>query len=197
MKAADETSVLTRSGPARIGEDEAAWAERLRAGDEWAFERLFKTYYQPLVGFARGYTRTLADAEDLVSEVFSSLWRRRTELAPGTALRPYLYAAVRNQCLMHRRRLRVRDYVYTTAEPSGGPDPETALHEKELHRLARHVIGLLPERRRMIFTLSRQHGLTYSEIAAVLGLSVNTVENQMVSALKFLGARLKPFLRNS
>ena len=54
----------------------------------------------------------------------------------------------------------------------------------------RRAIEEMPERRRLIFTLSRHHGLSYAEIATALDLSVNTVENQMVRALKHLRLRL-------
>jgi RNA polymerase sigma-70 factor (ECF subfamily) len=54
-------------------------------------------------------------------------------------------------------------------------------------------ISELPERRREVFVLSRQHGLTYKEIAAVMDISPKTVDNQMVEALKFLRKRLQSF----
>ena len=177
--------------------DEDEWAERIRGDSYAAFEALFDAYYAELVESASYYVHRKEVAEELVQDVFFNIWDRRHDWHPRGALRTYLYGAVRNHCLMHLRHEKVvqrwrREERHRPRPEADGPVDR--LEYKEFSRAVQQAIEALPERRRLVFTLSRRQGLTYAEIAALLDLSINTVENQMVRALKTLRERLAHFL---
>ena len=167
-----------------------------RREDRDAFEALFRTYYAGLCRFALRYASQPEVAEDLVQDVFFNLWKRRHEWVPERSAKAYLYGAVRKWALKHLRHqgvvARWRDHA--KAEPIPIADEIGAdLSQKELERALQEAVERLPERRRLVYELSRKHGLTYAEIALALGVSVKTVEMQMTRALKFLRTRLVAF----
>lgn len=173
--------------------------ERLRRGDQTAFKELFDAHYDALCRFACQYVHSLEVAEDLVQDVFSDLWVRRASWQPQRSSKAYLYGAIRNQTLNHQRRERVRSRGESNPRVRGVPaldnvpsdeNPEQTLRGQELAGAAQQAIMELPRQRRFIFVLSREHELTYAEIALVLGVSVKTVETQMGRALKHLRERL-------
>ena len=174
-----------------------SWIAAIRRGDEAAYEALFRTFYPELHRLALRYTGCTRTAEDLVQDVFLSIWDRRRTWSVQTTLRAYLYGAVRNRATNLRERERVRR-AWADSEAHAPtlppPDAADALHGDALHETTRAWIDSLPERRREVFLLSRRHGLTYKEIAAMLSLSEKTVETQMGRALRFLRARLADFM---
>jgi RNA polymerase sigma-70 factor (ECF subfamily) len=172
-----------------------ALLERLRAGEQQAFEAIFRAHYAQLVGVAEAILRGRAQAEDAAQDVMLELWRRRQEIVLTTSLRAYLVRATRNRALnqiRHRRTIeRARlDAVGPTAAPAADQD----LAEQELLAAAERAVRDLPERCREVFELSRVHGLTYGEIAQVLSISVKTVETQMGKAIRVMRDRLAAWL---
>ena len=182
--------------PGRSAEREAAWVERIGQRDEEAFRALFDAYYEQLVVFARLHLPTLEIAEEVVQDVLLSIWRRGSNWRLHGSLRPYLYGAVRRRCADYTRRSHPTNLHQLEAAETypSKESTEEALRERELRHALQYALEAMPERRRLVFILSRYQGLTYSEIAAVLGISVGTVEVQIVRALKFLRERLAPLL---
>lgn len=175
-------------------------AKRIRRGDRAAFKELFHAHYEALTDFAYYYVGSLEVAEDLVQEVFFDLWKRRKYWHPDHSPRAFLYGAVRNQTLKYQRRSRVRDHVQEKEvldRLPGQENPEWRLRNQELEEAARRAINELPQRRRQIFILSRQHDLTYAEIAIALDISIKTVETQMGRALDHLRDRLSKDVKQS
>ena len=151
-----------------------------------AFETIFRSRYQALVGFGARYTGSIASAEEVVQEVFLALWRQRATMPPADKLGSYLYRAVHNRALnvvRHERVIRVRNSEFV--EPLSAPADERLLRE-EAERLIQAALDRLPDRCRLIFILSREQKLTYAQIAQVAGVSIKTVETQMGRALRSL-----------
>jgi RNA polymerase sigma-19 factor, ECF subfamily len=168
------------------------WAERIRSGDEAAFEALFRALAPGLCALVARYVRSRPVAEEIVQDLFFDLWTRRAELAVEQALPAYLFTAARNRALNHLKRERrivpLPDAGRTDDDPDGAAPTESQLLDAlELQ----DAIHQLPPRCRLIFTLNRQQDLTYGEIAKSLGLSIKTVETQMGRALKALRERLQ------
>lgn len=179
--------------PSEVSASELDQAARIRCGDQATFNRLFHLHYEPLCRFAYGYVNALEVAEDLVQDIFLDLWRRRRSWYPDRSVKAYLYGAVRNQALKHLRRMRARRCMEDEQKRRALPvyeTPVSVLNHQEVQRATQQAINELPERRRHIFILSRQHDLTYVEIATLLDISVKTVETQVGRALKFLRNRL-------
>lgn len=176
--------------------------ERVQEGDEQAFEALFRTHYEALCNFVEPRVGSPEVAEDLVQNVFLNLWRRRQDWEPRTTLQAYLFGAARNEAIKYRKHRQVRrDWKREKKkEKTHGEsefDPGEDLKHRELNRAVQECVSELPERRREVYLLSRQYGLTYEEIAGVMDISPSTVDNQMVKALESLRKNLSPFLSST
>jgi len=171
---------------------------RIQEGDRDAFETLFRSYYEEVCGFVDSKIGTSVHSDDIVQEIFLSLWRRRADLEIHSTVRAYLFGAARKEAITHRKRQEVRNQseearkkMWSRVRDWSSPSPVEHLEHSQLERDVQKFIGKLPERRREVYVLSRQHGLTYEEIATVMGISPKTVDNQMVEALKFLRNQLR------
>lgn len=170
--------------------------QRLRAGDEGAFDTVFRTHYSHLVRMAESVVRERSLAEELAQDVMLELWRRRESLRLEQGFRAYLIRATRNRALNHIRHQQVvsREAAVAALHPRSAPSAEDKLLGVELEKVVRQAIEELPEKNREVFQLSREHGLKYTEIATALDISVKTVEKRMGQALAELRKRLAPWL---
>ena len=165
------------------------------------FEKLYKLYYPKMFAFAQNYVPANEDAENIVQDVFLILWERKDEIEISFTLTTYLFTLVKNRCLNFlRHKLIEEEYNSQMKEELGfklyalEAFDYSYQSEEELQEIIRRALDTLPERCREVFIKSRIEGLKYKEISDELGISVNTVENQMVTALKKLCVALKDYL---
>lgn len=176
---------------------ELALARRVREGDEAAFEHIFRAYYPRLVSFACTKLGSQALAEEMVQEVFLQIWARREQWVVERSLAAYVFRAVRNRILNARRSIRLEVSYAAAAAAACEIEVETAepcddrLRDAEIAAALAHALARLPERPRQVFLLSRRQGLSYAEIAEVLGIAVKTVEMHMGRALVQLRTSLQ------
>ncbi|HEX6533974.1 MAG TPA: RNA polymerase sigma-70 factor [Gemmatimonadaceae bacterium] len=181
---------------------ERAWVARSRSGDVDAFESIFRRYYEHLCLFAERLLRSPDSARDAVQDVFVAIWRQKASCQGCDNLRVYLFTAVRNRVL---KLLRHRNVVNRTRarmalehrSPGHGAAPETPEEESDARELAaavERIIQQLPERSREAYLLHRRDGLSYAEIAAVMDVSVRTVENHIARALRGLREGLSDWI---
>jgi RNA polymerase sigma-70 factor (ECF subfamily) len=177
--------------------DDRALLARLKAGDQDAFEAIFRAHYAHLVVIARGMLHDRAAAEDAAQDVMLELWRRRGDLSVHESLRAYLLRATRNRALNQIRHANVqrRAAPHLTGDDAADAIGTSELLADELRDAIRLAIAELPRGCREVFEMSRSGGLRYAEIASALGISVKTVESQMGKALRHLRDRLDPWLR--
>jgi RNA polymerase sigma-70 factor (ECF subfamily) len=177
-------------------DDDRALLDRLRHGDEAAYDAIFRAWYAPLVRRTTGMVRERAVAEELVQDVMLELWRRRETLDVNRSIAGYLFQAARNRALNHLRHLQVerRDLAQAAPEPSRDAPAPATLAAEELDAAIRRTMDELPPRCRQVFELSRVQGLRYAEIAESLGISVKAVEAQMSRALRTFRERLAEWL---
>jgi RNA polymerase sigma-70 factor, ECF subfamily len=171
--------------------------EALIAGDINAFEMIFRTYYQPLCSYAYTFLQDKEEAEEIVQGTFLSVWEKRDTLAIRTAVKPYLYAMVRNACLnvIKHEKIKQKHAVEEIALATRSHDSVAhAVATSELETRIHDAIEKLPEQCRLVFKLSRFEELKYQEIADQLDISVKTVENHMGKALKIMREQLKDYL---
>jgi RNA polymerase sigma-70 factor, ECF subfamily len=168
----------------------------LRAGDQSAFDIIFRTHYARLVGFTQSILRERALAEEVVQDLMLELWRRRESVELQESIRTYLFQGARNRALNHIRHARVEERAepYMREDEAVDPRADADVVEGEIEDAVRAAVGGLPARCREVFELSRVHGLRYSEIAATMGISVKTVETQMGKALQILRGKLAAWL---
>ncbi|WP_051107221.1 RNA polymerase sigma-70 factor [Niabella aurantiaca] len=165
-------------------------------GQKEAFNQLFYHYYERLVRFAVQYVKQQEPAEEIVSSLFVQLWQKKDRLAAVRSPEVYLFVAARNSCLNYLRRpqktvpLGDRQPGLATGSEAGVAPAEY----KELEAVVIAAVERLPEQRQLIFRLIREEGLKAKEVAAILSLSVRTVENQLYKAVKSLAATVSSYL---
>jgi len=171
----------------------------LQAGDAAVLKGLLGQYSAPLERFAARMLGGEGDPQDVVQEAFIRLWTRRERWDPERSVRALLFTLTRNAAvdeLRRRGRSSPREGRRPAPlQPSPPPTPLDDTWSRELHRLAQEALSRLPPRRQEVFRLVREGGLTYPEVADLLGLSVQTVANHMSLALADLREALGPLLR--
>lgn len=172
------------------------WKQLIVQGDKKAFEQLFRMWYVRLCLYAETIVRERDAAEDLVQNVFCTLWEKRGDINIRESLKSYLYHTVYYAALNFLKHDRVRLAFWEFIQKQGGKDENDIEHfmdreaqevmTKEINR----AIDTLPEQCREIFLLSRFAGKKSQEIAFELGISVRTVETQLYRAMKRLREEL-------
>lgn len=176
-------------------EDEGELLARMRGGADDAFATIFRRHYPTLVISGTRLLGERALAEEIAQDVLLELWRRRESLQLTGPVGAYLHQAARNRGLNRLRRLRTERVGEPYVRAPGASDPADARAiSGELAQAVREAIAALSGPQREVFELSRDRGLTYQEIATLLGLSVKSVEARMGRALKELRERLAPWL---
>ena len=163
----------------------------IKKGNQQALEELFEKYYYRLCDFAFQYVRSVHLTEEVVSDVFLKIWKKREELTISGNFKAYLFTAVRNQSLNYiKKEQRALDFLEDRPHQAVSKryQPDEELLFKEFTNRLEALINTLPPRRRRIFKLSRLEGFTYCEIAHMLSISIHTVQNQMVQAIKQLSS---------
>ena len=186
---------------------EQALLDRIRAGDQHAFDELVRTHSHALLRFANAQLQNESDAQDVVHDVFVRIWSERERLGGDRSIRAYLLAAVRNRVIDKLRRFRLErrwmqslptddegeeQYPASAAIDPGTESDPASLAELDL--AIRRAVAALPERGRTAFFLCRDQGLSYAEAARIMGVEPGTVKTHMVRALASLRTTLQPFL---
>lgn len=160
--------------------------------DRREYEKIFHAYYSQLCLFANRMLDDFAGAEDIVQEVFVSLFSKRV-LNNAIELKSYLYSSVYNACMNHLKRQK-----YIEGRMQSFPVEELTEENYLLNRIESEVmeeifrtIELLPEECKKVFKLSYIEGLEVNKVAALLNISENTVKTQRQRARRFLQERLK------
>lgn len=158
--------------------------ELLQGDDQDAFTEIYQRYWKTLYQRARAMLNDGPLAQDVVQEVFISLWNRRAE-ARIEKLAAYLHQAVRFQELkaLHRLKSDAAFYDRLASITHGLIDHEPLLYN-EMERIVRNLLARLPEDQRNILRLSREEGLTYRQIAEKTGISIKTVEKKISLSLR-------------
>ena len=149
-------------------------------------DELFRYNYRPLCLYALHYVADPVTVEDIVQDSFAALWER---LQTGQAVanrRAYLYMMVRNRCLDHLRKAGIKTEELKPYDTYGIIEDDDARERAVIEARLWTAIDSLPEKCREVFLLSKRDGLKYEEIARELGISENTVRNQISKALNVL-----------
>ncbi len=172
--------------------------EELKNGNSRAFDRIFSDNYLNLCRFANSIIHDEDTAQNIVQQVFVSLWENRKSLGHIERLVPYLTASVRNRCLNHLKK--ERKNVEITAIPSGLQTDNSTEHFLNLSDFEEQLVialNSLPGRCKMAFEYSRFDELTNKEIAQKMNISVKGVEALISRSLKILREALAPYLPSS
>ena len=171
------------------------WPERLAADDAEAFNALYTHFWERLFAIAYHRLEDRAEAEDVVHDVFISLWthRHRQEIID---IDKYLAVAVKYAVLARIRNRRKRSVLLQGSIFSSNTtnDQQDRLDQKLLLERLAGEVERLPDRCRLIFKYSREQGMPVRDIAEVLHISPRTVEHQLSKALRRLRFAMRSFL---
>ena len=155
-------------------------------GDGRAFEILYRRYFSKLYGSAYKRLQNKEQSEEVVQELFVSLWERRKNL-PIENIESYLYTSVKYLVLAQfKSNNHLQKYIATISQnENGGNFTEETVVFNELNAAYQQALLTIPERCREVFLLKRS-GLSQKAISEKLDISEKTVENQISKALKIL-----------
>lgn len=167
---------------------------RIAEGDKSAFDKMFFMYYPKVQNYLSYFISSKEQSEDMAQDFFIKLWNNRSNLSSIKDPDSYFFISSKNMALNYLKKVRyshvdIDDCVDIPSDIA--TDKEYEAFETEL--LVKLIADNMPSERRRIFYMSRYDGLTNSEIAAKLGISKKTVENQINRALKEL-KQLKVFI---
>ena len=166
--------------------------------DQKSFEEIFKLFYERLLNFCFCYIKGKEAAEEIASDVLFRIWEKRKDLSHVQNLETYLFIMVKNKSINYTKQFSNYRFVYL--EESGSHellnthDPEKELERRELLFKMDQAIETLPHQCKIVFSLIKEEGLKYKEVAAILDISPRTVETQLVRALNKLDKILSPYV---
>jgi RNA polymerase sigma-70 factor (family 1) len=156
--------------------------------DRLAFRELFNNYYPRLLNYSFVIIKNHESAEDIVLEVLHSIWVKRDKLKWIERFETYLYVCTKNKTLDQIRKnskfLNVSFSKPHYKEYITHQNPEIQYLNMELLEIVDIAILNLPKKTRLVYRLIKEDGLKYQEVADVLGVSVKTINNQLVCAVK-------------
>ncbi len=169
--------------------------ERIANDDQLAYRQLFIQFYAKLSRFVMGFTKNRELTDEIVSDVFIGIWRRRKNIEEIKNIKLYLYVSAKNITFnylkkLHRENLTDLDMVEIEPEDPFA-DPGAAMITREMNQKLKAAINDLPPRCKLVFTLVKEDGLTYKQTAQLLNISESTVENQISIALKKISGAIR------
>lgn len=182
--------------------EESLLVRQMKDGVEAAWRKVYDLHYAFLCNVANGYVRDEYVAETIVGDTLVHVYEIRDSFCPEGSLRSYLFMAVRNRCVNWLRQNADKLRLGVSAaedRPSveqrdNSEEPVSRLIEQDLQAEIYRAIDRLPHECRLVFGKSRFENKTYAEIAAELGISINTVRYHMKNALVQLHTDLDKYL---
>ena len=159
----------------------------LKDGSEKAFQKIYEHYLNDIFSYSLALVRSEEAAEEIVQEVFLRLWLNAETLVLELSLRSYLFTIARNLSFDFLRKAansrKLREEIFYSGSALHDRTQEELIHA-EYDLLRKKAIETLPPKRRRIYTLSREEGMSYEDISRELGISISTVKTQMSKALQ-------------
>ncbi len=174
--------------------------EKISNGDQVAFRQFFDLFASPLLHFAFLILKHKDVALEIVDDVFIKIWKQRERITAIENIRVYLYRAVKNSALNYLEKkanqLVTEPFDFMDIDVRCTINPEDEMIGSEIMAQIHEAIESLPPRCKMAFKLVREDGLKYREVAEILNISENTVDAQMVIAVKRISAKVSASFNN-
>lgn len=163
--------------------------------DQQAFKELYLAYFDRLYKFAFSILHSAEFAEEAVNDVFLNIWQKRSTLKNIASLSSYLFISTKNTSFNYLSKFRKErntslDDVLVRFE-ADELTPETAFFTAEIRNEIEQAINQLPPKTKLVFQMAKVEGMKYKEIADILNISVNTIDNHIATAVKKLSIILK------
>lgn len=165
----------------------------MKSGSHNALSEIYNRYWGMLYAHCLKMLRDEAEAQDVVQDIFISLWSKADMLNLKENLSGYLYITARHKVLNVIRKRKNQDRfmdLFSTFITENDAPVLAQITEKELALAIETEIHHLPEKMKVIFEYSRKDYLSHREIADILGISDKTVKKQVANAIKILRLKL-------
>lgn len=173
--------------------DENQLIESLKRSDANAFDALFRLYSSRVYRFSLGYLKCKEEAEEIVQDTFLKIWQVRATLDTSYSFSGFVFTIARNLVLKRIRKVRnqaICEDAVRINSVAGYNFIEEKISFDDLEQLRQEALSELPPKRKIIFQMIRENGMSYQTVAEQLHISVKTVESQMTEALKHFRKKL-------
>jgi len=159
-----------------------------------AFDAIYNQYCHKLHKFVFMYLKQDEDAEEIVQDVFIKIWESRDKIDIYASFESFLFTIAYNATMsLLRKRVsesRSREFLKSLQTTEPAVEVIDEMQFKELDQKVRHLLYQLTPRQKEIYLLSREEGMSHEEIARKLNISESTVNNHLVTALKYLKSQI-------
>ena len=167
--------------------------------DDKAYKELFFLFYKALTQFANSFVKSREMAEEIVSDVFINIWKGRKNLEEIENLKTYLYISTKNISLKYllkqHKQVAIAIDALTIELESNEMHPDQLMITADMVNKISEAVNQLPPRCKLVYKFIKEDGLRYKEVAAILNISVKTIDNQLAIALKKIGAAINVNLK--
>lgn len=165
-------------------ENEYTLIALLNEGDKNAFDSIYRHYFSAVYGNALKLTRQPLLAEDIVQEVFISLWEDRTSIKSSGSLAGWIFVNSYNRSV-NKLKQQLRESLLgkvLSEQGEAGAEDTNEIFEQQWQMVEEAMAGLSPQKRK-VFQLCKLQGKTYEETAGILKISKHTVKEYLSAAL--------------
>jgi RNA polymerase sigma-70 factor (family 1) len=172
---------------------------QLTEGNESAFKQIYDRYWLSIYKTVKRYTKSPEVAEDIVQEIFTSLWNNRSKFKEVINLEYYLITMAKNLTYKTLRKMAFEKTVknhWLAEDLEEENSVNDAILDQQYEQLIQQAVGLLPSQQKQIFHMAKVEGLSHKDIAVQLKISHLTVKTHMAKALRSIRHHLQPHLSN-
>ncbi len=159
------------------------------AGDRKAFTQLYKDHLNNVFNYIFLFTKSKEETEELIQDVFVKIWENREKLPDVQLFKSYLFKMAKNKLIDQVRHEQIKYRVFAEVKRTKVASEDITADQsayKEYYLIVQQAIEKLPTRRKFIFKLSTENGLSHDEIAARLNISKSAVKKQLYNASDFV-----------
>jgi RNA polymerase sigma-70 factor (ECF subfamily) len=167
--------------------------QEIKADNMFAFDLIYNKYSKKLYKFGYSLLKSHEETENLVQDVFLNLWENRNKVEKDSSIKSYIFAITYNSAIsiLRKKAMESKFVEYLKSLQIINEKPvNMELEYTELTNKINEIVYALPQRQKEVYLLHKVEALKYSEIAVLLNISVNTIENHMSRALKTIRKKL-------
>lgn len=172
---------------------------QISEGNASCFEKMYKRYFKKCYSIALYFVQSTSFAEDVLSDVFLTLWNKRENLKDVKDWDSYLFTTVKNHAitfLEKNRQNNLSSIDQFTIEIAGNElTPEEKLLKKDMEENIQQAIQQLPEKTRIVYCMAKEEYMSYKQISEALDISERTVNTHMTTAIRKLTESLQKYFR--
>lgn len=169
--------------------NESLLLEMAAAGDRRAFTQLYKDHLNNVFNYIFLFTKSKEETEELIQDVFVKIWENREKLPDVQFFKSYLFKMAKNKLIDQVRHQQIKYRVFAEVKRTKVASEDITTNQaayKEYYLIVQQAIEKLPTKRKFIFKLSTENGLSHDEIAARLNISKSAVKKQLYNASDFV-----------